>query len=365
MDKVKQVSEHVNMILRYIPYIQTNFVMGLDGDMGPEPFELTKKFIDLSPGAFPAYSLLSAFGRAAPMNLDYQRAGRVLPFPFHFLNNNHAMNVRPKNYTWPEFYKHLVDVTRYSFSWKAIGRRIPATPTMIPKWMNVVRAVSSEGFGRIRYHETIKGLLETDRSVRRYMEGETDQSAGVLCLPDSARASDQRTISCRRGRWSMIPTPTCTPRPSPPWSKRCSSAVRWFTDASGLRPGVRTPFRTPSRSPPRNSKCSSPISRSPSGVCALARCQSSSCWPTVVAGSQTPGSIAGYRSANSGRSRASRMLCCTEPPMTAVIDLTFLVASNGRQIRRSARVGQRRVTGLPDHVNGGEFICPAGAVAKW
>jgi hypothetical protein len=46
---------------------------------------------------------------------------------------------------------------------------------MIPKWMNVVRAVSSEGFGRIRYHETILGLLETDRSVRRYMEGETTQ----------------------------------------------------------------------------------------------------------------------------------------------------------------------------------------------
>jgi hypothetical protein len=175
MDKVKQVSEHVNMILRYIPYIQTNFVMGLDGDMGSEPFELTKKFIDLSPGAFPAYSLLSAFGRAAPMNLDYQRAGRVLPFPFHFLNNNHAMNVRPKNYSWPEFYDGLVDVTRYSFSWKAIARRIPATATAIPKWMNVVRAVSSEGFGRIRYHETIRRLLDTDRSVRAFMEGETDQ----------------------------------------------------------------------------------------------------------------------------------------------------------------------------------------------
>ena len=128
MDKVKQVAEHVNMILRYIPYIQTNFVLGLDGDEGPEPFELTKKFIDLAPGAFPAYSLLSAFGRAAPMNLDYQRAGRVLPFPFHFLNNNHAMNVRPKNYAWPEFYDGLVDVTSYSFSWRAIARRIPATP---------------------------------------------------------------------------------------------------------------------------------------------------------------------------------------------------------------------------------------------
>ena len=173
MDKVKQVADHVNMILRYIPYIQTNFVLGLDGDMGTEPFELTKTFIDLAPGAFPAYSLLSAFGRAAPMNLDYQRAGRVLPFPFHFLNNNHAMNVRPKNYGWPEFYDGLIDVTSYSFSWKAIARRVPATATAIPKWMNVVRAMSSEGWGRIKYHTTIRRLLDTDRTVRAYMEGET------------------------------------------------------------------------------------------------------------------------------------------------------------------------------------------------
>ena len=37
------------------------------------------------------------------------------------------MNVRPKNYTWPEFYDGLIDVTRYSFSWRAIARRVPAT----------------------------------------------------------------------------------------------------------------------------------------------------------------------------------------------------------------------------------------------
>ena len=37
MDKVPQVSDHVNMILRYIPYIQTNFVLGLDG-VRAEPF---------------------------------------------------------------------------------------------------------------------------------------------------------------------------------------------------------------------------------------------------------------------------------------------------------------------------------------
>jgi hypothetical protein len=128
MDKVEQVAEQINMILRYIPYVQTNFVLGLDSDEGDEPFELTKKFVDLAPGAFPAYSLLSAFGRAAPMNLDFQRAGRVLPVPHHFLNNNHAMNVKPKNYDWPAFYDRLVALTTYSFSGRAIMRRLPATP---------------------------------------------------------------------------------------------------------------------------------------------------------------------------------------------------------------------------------------------
>jgi hypothetical protein len=188
MDKVRQCADHVNLLLRYVPYVQTNFVLGLDSDEGPEPFELTKKFIDLAPGAFPAYSLLSAFGRAAPMNLDYQRAGRVLPFPFTFLNNNHAMNVKPVNYSWAEFYDRLVDLTSYSFSWRAIGRRLGANKEAIPRWMNVVRAMSSEGWGRIAYHTTIRGLLDTDPSVRGFMEGEDDR------LPDFYEARIRRDL---------------------------------------------------------------------------------------------------------------------------------------------------------------------------
>ena len=62
---MNQVSEHVNTIFRYVPYVQTNFVLGLDSDSGTEPFELTKRFIDQSPNAFPGFSLLTAFGEAA------------------------------------------------------------------------------------------------------------------------------------------------------------------------------------------------------------------------------------------------------------------------------------------------------------
>jgi hypothetical protein len=175
IEKVRQVSEHVNTIMRYIPYVQTNFVLGMDDDEGREPFELTKKFVDLTPGAFPAYSLLSAFGEAAPLNLDYQRAERVLPFPFHFLDNNHAMNVKPKNYSWEEFYGNVIDLGKHTFRTNAIIRRLRANKRLVPKWMNVVRAVSSEGSGRIRYNTEILRLLMSDVQFRRYFERETNQ----------------------------------------------------------------------------------------------------------------------------------------------------------------------------------------------
>ena len=171
LEKVKQISEHVNTILRYVPYVQTNFVLGLDVDEGPEPFELTKTFLDLTPGAFPAYSLFSAFGRATPLNLELQRAGRVLPIPFHFLDNNRAMNIRPLNYDIADFYDHLIDLRRHSFSWPLIARRFRANSMLMARVLNVVRAVSSEGFGRIRYDRTIRGLIESDATVRPFLEG--------------------------------------------------------------------------------------------------------------------------------------------------------------------------------------------------
>jgi hypothetical protein len=175
MDKVRRVSEHVNLILKYIPYVQANFVLGLDSDEGEEPFELTKRFLDLTPGAFPGYSLLTAFGRAAALNLEYQRENRVLPFPFHFLNNNQAMNVRPRNYRWRPFYDHVIELTRYSFSARSIVRRFRATQGMTSRWLNFVRAVSTEGYGRLKYYKEIRARLDTDERFSPYFEQESDE----------------------------------------------------------------------------------------------------------------------------------------------------------------------------------------------
>jgi radical SAM superfamily enzyme YgiQ (UPF0313 family) len=172
MDKVRKVADQVNLILKYIPYVQTNFVFGLDIDKGREPFELTKRFLDLAPGAFPAYSILTSFGRTPSNNVEYQRANRILPFPFHFLTNCHAMNVRPKNYAWTDFYDNMLDVTRYSFSLRGIFRRHRAVRHAIPRWMNVLRAVSTEGLGRIRYNTEIRRRLDEDPQFRPFFEQE-------------------------------------------------------------------------------------------------------------------------------------------------------------------------------------------------
>jgi len=74
------------------------------------------------------------------------------------------MNVVPANYSWPEFYSHIIDLGKHTFSWKAIAKRLIATKATIPRWMNVVRAISEEGFGRIRFNEEIYKHLQTKKN---------------------------------------------------------------------------------------------------------------------------------------------------------------------------------------------------------
>ena len=124
--------------------MQTNFVVGLDCDEGPEPFELMKQFLELTPGAHPAFSLFTAYGRAAPLNLDIQREGRVLPIPFHLLNSTRATNIRPKNYDWETFYGHVADLSAFTHSPRQIYRRFRATNGQIPKWFGVLRGGTSK-----------------------------------------------------------------------------------------------------------------------------------------------------------------------------------------------------------------------------
>ena len=105
----------------------------------------------------------------------------MLPFPFHFLNNNGAMNVKPPNYSWQTLYDQIIDLTRDSFSTRAIFRRFLATQGVTARWMNLVRAVSTEGFGRAKYYREIRDRLDTDPQFLPYFE------QGSSVLPQSPK----------------------------------------------------------------------------------------------------------------------------------------------------------------------------------
>ena len=215
LDKVRQVSDHVNMVLRYIPFVQTNFVLGLDSDRGNEPFELTKRFFDMTPGAFPAFNMFTAYGRSAPLNLELQRADRVLPFPFFFLDGNHAMNVKPLNYEWRDFYRLSADATRYALSGARAWRRLAANRGLIFRLMNLARG--SFSLKRVDFHTSMHGLLDSDPQMRPFFEGTTDKlprfyvarmrrAMGPLwdALPPGAVAHDQNAFRKNPADYNVV-----------------------------------------------------------------------------------------------------------------------------------------------------------------
>lgn len=151
INKVYQVAEQVNMIQRYIPQVQTNFMFGFDSDEGEEPFELTKRFIDLVPGTYPAFALLSIFGQRTIENQRYGNEERIIPFPFHFLKSVMTLNIKPKNYTWEEFYVYFIDLMEYTFSNKALYRRFNAINKSASTLILLFLSVFEERRERIKY----------------------------------------------------------------------------------------------------------------------------------------------------------------------------------------------------------------------
>lgn len=183
--KVEQVADHVNRILSRIPFVQTNFILGLDCDAGDEPFALTKRFLDLTPGAYPAFSLFTCYGRASPLNLELQRAGRVNAMAFHFLDSNHGMNVRPAHYGWPDFYDRVADITRHALGARGIWRRLAANRPGAAGLFNLFRGATT---GRPKYQAAMARMLRTDSAVHAYFEGE------IRTPPEFFRARIRRDL---------------------------------------------------------------------------------------------------------------------------------------------------------------------------
>jgi hypothetical protein len=59
---VRRVVEHFHLLAEDVPYLQANFMFGLDTDAGDEPVELTKQFMDRTPFVWPTIDAPVPFG---------------------------------------------------------------------------------------------------------------------------------------------------------------------------------------------------------------------------------------------------------------------------------------------------------------
>ena len=174
MDKVTAVAEHVNLIARYVPYVQANFIFGLDVDVGDEPFAMTKKFVDMAPSAIPVYTMFTSYGTSAPLDLEMQSAGRVLDLPLPFVDGQSALNITLENYGYREFLDHYIDLFRYTFSPGATWRRFTTNKhslTQGVRWAPLLRAKGVFGGGRSRTLRGMRDLLDSDREMRAFYNG--------------------------------------------------------------------------------------------------------------------------------------------------------------------------------------------------
>jgi hypothetical protein len=206
IEKVYNVAEQVNMIRRYIPLIQTNFIFGFDSDEGDEPFELTKRFIDLAPGAYPAFSLLSIYGQGTNSNLRFIAEDRLIPYPFHFLNIASTLNITLKNYKWEEFFNHFIDLLKYNFSNKVLYDRFKALDVTVPMLILLFMSLS-EGRGRVgdlsymvkdlrRYQDFDSFVKKESAIVPAFMIEKVKKDLGPLWdwLPDKSLSYDVNTL---------------------------------------------------------------------------------------------------------------------------------------------------------------------------
>ncbi|WP_224246116.1 B12-binding domain-containing radical SAM protein [Hyalangium gracile] len=167
--KVRHVAETLNTVQAEVQHVQTNMIVGLDTDQGDLPWELTKRLVELSPGIYPTYFLVTNFYNA-PLSRELHASGRTLAMPFPLLDTNCFGNVRPLHYSPTELYDRLIDLYEFAYSWRAVLRRTRVTPGGWGKVVNFGRSVD-EGRGFIDFHKRIRARLDTDRELREFYEG--------------------------------------------------------------------------------------------------------------------------------------------------------------------------------------------------
>jgi hypothetical protein len=171
-NRVREASTSVNNILSAIPYVQVNFVFGLEGEPLGESFELTEDFVRAAPAAWPTFNLITAWGMSSPLSRRLRAEGRVLPVPFPLLDQKSCSNIVRPDGTVIDLYRGLVRLEERAFGILCSGQRALHAKRWETRIVNLVRGRGAEMRERLHWHRRMVHLLEHDGGFRGFFEGD-------------------------------------------------------------------------------------------------------------------------------------------------------------------------------------------------
>jgi radical SAM superfamily enzyme YgiQ (UPF0313 family) len=193
-EKLDRVVEQFRRLAEHVPYLQANFMFGLDTDRGPDPAELTRRFMDRTPFVWPAVNIPTPFG-GTPVYEELVRDHRILrAMPFGFYYAPYLVTTL-KHYDPLSYYEQLLGLLEHASAPAMLHRRLASTPSRAVRMVHRIRTAGMRG--QLRTYRRIIGLLRSDSGFRAFHEGRSAR------LPDFYRHRYDRML----GRYAGLLSP--------------------------------------------------------------------------------------------------------------------------------------------------------------
>jgi radical SAM superfamily enzyme YgiQ (UPF0313 family) len=171
MQKVEMVVKKFAELRQHVPYLQANFIFGLDTDKGDEPVRLTKEFMARCPFVWPVVNIPVPYG-GTPLFDDYLANERILtsmPFAFYYAP---FLVTTLKHYDPVTYYERLIELSSYATSPEMLRRRVGSTSNKLVQRIHWVRTLSLRA--QTRTYRRILKNLRRDSQLRSFHEGRSD-----------------------------------------------------------------------------------------------------------------------------------------------------------------------------------------------
>jgi hypothetical protein len=205
-DKLELAVSRVTELLRWVPYVQVNFIFGLDWEQQSD-YDLTAEFVKRVPGAWPNFNVITAYGEASPLSTSLLSSGRQLPVPYSLLDQKTCPNIRMPGDALQVMLARLLALAEMTFGVRHTLRRI-GTGRLGVRLINLLRARGHDQRQRLAWYRQLHAALTTDADIRAFFAGVTPRLPALLRrLARDRTAAFRPLLPLKSSRWLETGTP--------------------------------------------------------------------------------------------------------------------------------------------------------------